>query len=163
MRSEACGSILPRTHTEAIGSTLFQAHSESSGTTMAQMRSEACGSILPRTHTETSGPDLPQVRNEASGTVMPQIRDEENEAPCLKRTLSHRERAWLNCNWSCPCREFDRIGRETSPEANEPTVSNKGKPWLGNQGLHAIIATGKDATDCWKRRDAVWREFAHAG
>lgn len=33
---------------------------------------------------------------------MPQTRDEENEALCLKRTLSHQERAWLNCNWPCP-------------------------------------------------------------
>ena len=60
-------------------------------------------------------------------------------------------------------REFDRIERDPFPGVDEPIVSDKRRPWLGNQGPGAIIATGKDAPDCWKRRDAGWLESARAG
>ena len=142
MRSEACESVLPRTHTEAIGSTLFQVHTESSGTTMPQTRSEACGSILPRTHTE------------ASGTTMPRTRDEENEAPCLKRTVRHRERRCLECKWIFPCTGIRSYRARSIPRGGCANSADKSQPWLGNQGLHAIICDWKrcygllEATRC---------------
>ena len=130
MRSESSGTILPRTHTEAIGSTLFQAHTESSGTTM------------------------PQMRSEASGTVMPQIRNEENEATCLKRTLRHRERAWLNCNWPCSCIGI-RSYRARDVSRDEWADSFRQKEALAwEPGLAAIICDWKrcygllEATRC---------------
>ncbi len=100
--SESLGTNMPQMRDEEM-KPLPQAHTKASGTRIAQMRSEACGPILPRTHIDTPGTTLSQAHSESSGTVLPQMRDEENEAHCLKRTLRHREHAWLNCNWPCPC------------------------------------------------------------